>query len=64
MTNQSIQSKKNKSPEWKHRKKQQHESNKALRASLESQKANAGNSEKRFQLQKQIDAIGAGSKSK
>lgn len=60
MKNQSILSKVNKSPAWKARKKQQHEANRALRASLESQKANAGNAEKRFQIQRQIDAIGAG----
>lgn len=61
MKNESIKSKVNKSPEWKARKRQQHESNRQLRASLESQKASAGPAGK-AEIQKKIDMIGAGKK--
>ncbi len=64
MNNSSTLSKINKSASWKQRKRQMHEANKALRASLESQKANSSGADKKAQIQKQIDAIGAGAKVK
>lgn len=60
--NTSTLSKVNKSPEWKARKKALHEENRALRASLESQKA--AKPSDRMDLQRRIDAISNKGKAK
>jgi hypothetical protein len=59
-TNESTYSKRWKTPEQKDAAAARNRANGALRASLHKQKATAGNSSKRAELQRQIDAIGAG----
>lgn len=59
-TNESTHSKRWKTPEQKASARARNKANGALRASLYAQKASAGNDSKRAELQRQVDAIGAG----
>lgn len=63
-TNESTQSKRFKTPAQKQAASARNKANGALRASLHAQKAAASGSDKRAELQRQIDAIGAGKVSK
>lgn len=63
-TNESTHSKRNKTPAQKQAAADRNKANGALRASLHAQKAAITDSAKRAELQRQIDAIGAGKKSK
>jgi hypothetical protein len=60
--NESTKSKQFKTAEQKAQAAARNRSNNELRASLHKQKAAAGNADKRAELQRQIDAIGAGRK--
>lgn len=62
--NESTHSKRNKTPAQKQAAAARNKANGALRASLHSQKAATGNPDKRAELQRQIDSIGAGKVSK
>lgn len=60
MQNVSTLSKKFKTPSWKAKKQAKAYANRQHRANLESEKANAGTSAKRAEIQKKIDKISFG----
>jgi hypothetical protein len=60
MQNVSTLSKKFKTPKWKQKKREKASANRQHRANLESEKANASTSAKKFEIQQKIDKISFG----